>query len=217
MSKALDLLTGIQVLEKTSSPTNKNIEVVRSLAFGTYIQVDGLTQSGGVLRGIWKQTLKKVKSQKSKVKSCLILGLGGGSLALLLNKVYPEAKITGVDIDPKIVKLGKNYLKLDTEKVNVVISDAMKFVKKEKKAKKKYDLILTDLYVGYEYPREFESENYMRLVGSLLADNGVAVFNRLYFGDKRSEAIKFGNKLEKMFSKVDIFYPQANIMFICRK
>ena len=31
----------------------------------------------------------------------------------------------------------------------------------------------------------------------------------------RTEAVKFGNKLEKIFSKVDWFYPQANLMFIC--
>ncbi len=205
----MDFLSGVKILEERSSKFNKNIKVVKSLGFGTYIQVDNLTQSGGVVYEVWRSTLRKVKSQKLKVTSCLILGLGGGSAAKLVKKYWPEAKITGVDIDPVMVELGKKYLGMP--EVNIVLGDAGKI------PNQKFDLILIDTYLGDSYPEKFEKEGFIRLVKKHLNKSGVAVFNRLYFREKRAGAVKFGGKLEKIFPKVEYFYPEANLMFICHK
>ena len=208
---------GIKILEEVESPVNGRIQVIKALGLGTYIQADGITQSGGIVESFWKKALKKVKSQKLKVKSCLILGLGGGSAAKWVRKLWPasprgepEAEITGVDIDPIIVDLGKKYLGVEVDKE--VIADAEDYLKKEKE---KYNLVLVDLYIGDNYPKKFESEVFLKLVLRLLTVDGVVVFNRLCYRDKRPEAIKFGQKLQKYFSKVDAFYPEANIMYIC--
>lgn len=217
MNKIVNFLSGTRILEEVESPINGKITVVNSLAWGTYIQVENLTQSGGILEGIWKKTLKKVTSNRLQVTRCLVLGLGGGSAAKVARDFWPEAKITGVDIDPIMVGLGKKYLGLDEVQVKVQVQDAFEFLTTQNAQPPiPYDLILVDLYVGRDYPEKFESENYIRLVRTVLASNGVAVFNRLYFDEKRLQAVKFGKKLEKIFTKVDCFYPQANLMFICR-
>jgi spermidine synthase len=52
---------------------------------------------------------------------------------------------------------------------------------------------------------------------TLLSEAGVVIFNHLYTEGKRKEAIKFGVKLEKVFSRVEWYYPLANVMFICKK
>lgn len=221
MGKLGDFLTGIQVLEEVDSPINGKIKVVKGLAYGTYIQVEGLTQSGGILKSVWRKPLKKVASSKQQVARVLILGLGGGTVAGLVRGFWPEAKITGVDLDPVMVELGRKYLGLDKYKVKVVIGDAYKYIeqgaknKEQRRELKSYDLILVDLYIGREFPKKFESENYIHLVRNILAGEGIVIFNRLYYGEKRSEAVKFGKKLEKMFSKVDVVYPEANVMYVC--
>lgn len=209
-------MIGIKILEERKSKHNGDIKVVRSLGLGTYIQAGGITQSGGIVKEFWKKTLRKVRSEKLKVKSCLILGLGGGTVAKLVRKYWPETKITGVDIDPEMVDLGRKYLGLDSSRVKIKIQDAFDFCTSTYQlVPNVYDLILVDLYVGDKIPKEFESKRFRRLVHGLLTDSGIAVFNRLYFDRKRPEAIKFGNKLEKIFEKVDWFYPQANLMFLC--
>ena len=211
-----DFLSGIKILEEVTSPINGKIQVVRSLGLGNYIQVEGLTQSGGVVNEVWRTTLRKIRSTKSEIRNCLILGLGGGSAAKLARKFWPDAKIAGVEIDPIMVNLGKKYLKLDAVGVDVIIDDAYKFVANSSKLiAQSYDLILVDLYIGYDVPEKFQSENYIHLVRSLLVRSGTAVFNRLYFGEKRKEAEKFGEKLEKVFSKVERIFPEANVMFVC--
>lgn len=194
----------MKILEERKSEFNKNVKVVRSLGYGTYIQVSGLTQSGGIVESIWKETLRKIK--KEKIKSVLILGLGGGTVAKLVKKYWPESKIVGVEIDTAMIELGKKYLGL--KDIEIIIQDAYGYIKNNKE---KYDLVIVDLYIGDEFPKKFEEEGFLKL----LTKNKLVIFNRLYYGDKRKEAIKFGNKLGMIFSKINWFYPQANLMFIC--
>ncbi len=199
-------MLGMKILEERKSKFNRDIKVVRSLGFGTYIQVSNLTQSGGIVESIWKQTLKKVHNSYPVIHNSLILGLGGGTVAKLIKKYWPQSEITGVEIDPVMVELGKKYLGLGN--AEIIIQDAYEYTKKNKEI---YDLAIVDLYVGDEFPNKFEDEEFLKL----LTKNKSVIFNRLYFGEKRKEAVKFGNKLEKVFPKVNWFYPQANLMFIC--
>ena len=227
MNKISNFLAGIKVLEEVDSPINGKLTVIKSIAFGTYIQAGGLTQSGGIVKWIWDKTLKKVKNEATasqttlKVQNCLILGLGGGSLVELTYKYWPDAKITAVDVDESIVELGKKYLGLEAQKTEIIIADAFdslnKQNSKDKRLNSRYDLILIDLYNGDKYPDKFETENYLELVKSHLTNEGVAVFNRLYYDEKRPQAVKFLKKLEKIFSNVDVYYPEANVMFVCKK
>ncbi len=195
---------GTKVLDERNSKFNKNIRVVRSLGLGTYIQVNGLTQSGGVVEEIWKSTLKKV-SEKN-IDNILVLGLGGGTLAKLLRKKYPNAKITGVEIDDVMVELGKKYLDLGKYDIDIKIEDAKTF------KFKKYDLVIVDMYSGDNFPKEFESDAFLKKLSKF----PIVIINRLYFGDKRPDTVRFGNKLEKVFKKVNWHYPVANLMFICK-
>src|SRR3989344_4027289 len=212
-----DFLSGIKILEEVTSPINGKIQVVRSLGLGNYIQVEGLTQSGGVVNEVWRTTLRKIRSTKSEIRNCLILGLGGGSAAKLARKFWPDAKIAGVEIDPIMVNLGKKYLKLDVVDVGVAIDDAENYLLaiSHQPLVINYDLVLVDLYIGYDVPEKFTKEDFIYLARSLLVRSGTAVFNRLYFGEKRKEAEKFGEKLEKVFSKVERIFPEANVMFVC--
>lgn len=199
-------MLGTRILENTTSQYNKNIKVVRSWGLGTYIQVNGLTQSGGIVENIWLSTLKFVKKRFPKIKTILILGLGGGTLVKVSKKYFPESKITGVEIDKKMVELGKKYL--DLNDAEVIIKDAINY-----KSNQKFDLVIVDLYTGDEFPKKFESDSFLRS----LTKHGLVIFNRLYYKEKILLADSFKNKLENLFSEVVAYKPQANIIFICRR
>ncbi|MFH1863767.1 MAG: hypothetical protein ABIJ85_02580, partial [bacterium] len=123
MSSFSSLLSGTKILEERKSKYNGDIKVVKSLGYGTYIQVEGLTQSGGVVTDVWRTTLKKLRTKE--IKNCLILGLGGGSAAKLVRKYWPDCKIIGVDIDPVMAELGKKYLGLGQIRMEIEICDAL--------------------------------------------------------------------------------------------
>ncbi len=210
--KIADLLSGTIILEKINSKYNGDITVVKDFTWGTYIKVGGLTQSGGILTKVWDETLKKVLHIKPHVDKCLILGLGGGSVAKLVSSYWVGANIVGVDIDSKMVNMGKKYLGLEKIAIQTVINDAYSFVEEEKQ---KYDLILIDLYCGDEFPEKFERDEFIKKVKGILNKDGIAVFNRLYGSERRTESMRFGRRLEKTFRKVDYVYPQANLDLIC--
>ena len=139
-------------------------------------------------------------------------------MAKLVRKYWgQDVEITGVDIDPIMVEMGKKHLGLDKLNVKVMIKDAYEFLRKTVNGKRKtsYDLICVDLYIGDQYPEKFEKDEFLKLVRKLLSKDGIVVFNRLYYDEKRAQAMKFGRKLEKYFENVTPVFPQANLMFVC--
>ena len=195
-------MLGTTILEERDSKYNGHIKVVKTLGMGTYIQCNGLTQSGGIVETIWKQTLRELRIKKEEIRNILILGLGGGTVAKLLRKTYPKAKITGVEIDPIMIELGRKYLDLENYNIDIKIADALTY----KLLPITYDLIIVDTYLG---------DKYVDIAGSDPAMAKLTIFNRLYYGDKKQDALKFGEKLEKVFKRVETFYPTANVIFFC--
>lgn len=211
MSNLKDFLIGQRILGEYKSKYNGLLTVVSDLAWGKHIKAGGLTQSGGVGEKVWRTSLEKLK--KEDVKTSLILGLGGGSIAKIIREFWPKSSIAGVEIDPLMIKLGKEFLGLSSWDVEIVEGDALEFALNEKR---KYDLVCVDTYVGDSYPVQFESEEFLVGVGKMLSSNGTLVFNRLYYGDKRALANNFEKKLTQVFDTVERIYPEANVMFICR-
>ena len=205
----------VKVVDEKRSLVNKKVVVVKSLGLGTYIQVDGLTQSGGVVKNIWRSILRGVKREKKEAGNCLILGVGGGTVSRIISKLWPSANQVGVDSDPVMIEFGKKYLGLDDERIITVVDDAGKFVINQTSKSNEYDLVIVDVYVGYDVPHYFTTHKFINSVKKITSKNGIVIFNRLYFDKKRKDAVKFGTKLEKVFPRVKCVYPEANIMFVC--
>lgn len=225
MKRVADLLAGVKALEEVDSVINGRLVVKRDLAWGTYIQGGGITQSGGVLKKVWMTALKKIARKKKTVGRALIVGLGGGSVAMAIEKNWsasasrdrPGVIITGIEIDNEMIRLGKKYLGLDDRKVKIVMGDGYKEILNSKSeiSKVKYDLVCVDTYVGDNFPEKFERKEFLERVGRILAKDGVAVFNRLYYGEKRALVTNFEKKLMGVFGGVERIYPQANVMLVC--
>lgn len=202
-----------KVLEETTSPINGKITVLKSFGFGVYIQVGELTQSGGIVYEVWRESLKEARKIKQDVQRTLVLGLGGGTNAQVIREFWPNAQVAGVDVDPVMVEMGEKYLGL--KEVKTVIGDALDFTADAVKSSNRYDLVLVDTYLGDTFPEKFESDVFLKRIKKLLAPGGMAIFNRLYYDEKRPQAMKFGAKLEKFFAKVDYVFPEANLMLLC--
>jgi predicted membrane-bound spermidine synthase len=217
MSSLTNFLTGYRVLEKRESPYNGQIVVEHTFADGNIIRVNKLTQSGGLVKTLWSKRLRDIQKYIAAPKSVLILGLGGGTLAKLVRHSWETVSITGVDIDPVIVDLGKTYLDLEKTNTSIVIEDAYSFVLDQSQKKIRYDVIFVDLYKGDDFPEQFTTETFYRGLQSLLTSQGIVVINRLYYGIKRTQAMKSLKLLETLFT-VDVIHSNetSNVIFLCR-
>jgi len=201
-----------KTLVKISSPINGEISVVEQWG-RRKIVVSGLTQSGPLAEEVWERGIKLLLQRRAG--SILILGLGGGSLVKLLNKYFPQAKIIGVEIDPLMVELGQQYLELlKAKNLKIIIDDAMNFVKK---TNEKFDLIFFDLYIGDKIPKNYQTIIFLNFLKKLLRENGMIVFNCLYFKNHISEAKVFLDKLREIFDDVNCKKVLTNLLIFVRE
>ena len=108
------------------------------------------------------------------VKTCLMLGVGGGTTARLLIDKFPDIKITGVDNSQDIINLAREYMKLDEVNMEVVIGDAFEYIEK---VEQKFDLILVDLFAGYWFPLKILTPKFLHKCQELLEKDGFLYIN----------------------------------------
>lgn len=200
------------VLEEIDSPINGKIKVIKDLQ-GKRIVVGGISQSGWLVKSVWNKSVGQAKKILPRIENVLILGLGAGSVVEVVNKHYPLANITGVDIDSKMVKMGKKHLQLgQATNLKTIIEDARLFLERDNP---KFDLILVDLFKGEDIPEDFKKDIFLKKIQKLLKSPGVVIFNHLYSYKEKEKAKFFEKKLSVFFANITNIYPEANIMFLC--
>jgi spermidine synthase len=80
-----------------------------------------------------------------RARRVLLLGLAAGSVARAVRVLAPEAEIVGVEIDRRTVELGRRHFGLGHLGVEVVVADALRYLRDEKRY---FDLVVEDLFLG---------------------------------------------------------------------
>lgn len=111
-------------------------------------------------------------AEKSDLK-ILILGNGAGTFGEKCLRYFPNAEITGVEIDEKITELAKKYFALP-EKISVTTYDGRAFLQADKNF---YDVIFVDAYQDITIPFQMSSLEFFQLVREHLNFGGVMVLN----------------------------------------
>lgn len=73
----------------------------------------------------------------------LVLGLGGGCLPSFFKTNFPDASITAVDLDAEVIRIAREFFKLDPS-IETVEMDALAYVEKEC-GHSSYDYIFVDI------------------------------------------------------------------------
>jgi hypothetical protein len=90
-----------------------------------------------------------IASHKPIGSNALLMGFGGGSIALELVKL--DFNVDVVEIDERLPSIAHDYFLFDTSRVDFHIDDARHFIKKQKN-KVKYDIVVIDLLHGEVQP-----------------------------------------------------------------
>lgn len=197
-------------ITRVHSKINGDIKVVKFFGKNRII-AGNHTQSGEYVEDLLGRALDKIPTKE--IHHILLLGLGGGSVIKRINSLYPQANIVGVEIDPAMVDIGKKYLDLERAKnLEVVIEDAFSYVKKAKK--NAYDVIIVDLFLGIDFPKQAESDEFLTNLASLLAPHGTIIVNRLYTGQQENEVDAFVNKMKHHFKRVETQKVYSHLLII---
>ncbi|RYJ52097.1 methyltransferase domain-containing protein [Flavobacterium petrolei] len=184
IKKIFSYLIPIKIYE-TKSSLSKSIEV--TWANGELVlDSENANYSYGSLQRILRLGLKNIGFEKIvPMKHILVLGVAGGSvIKTLVDEIKYKGKITGVEIDPEIIKIANTYFKLnEIENLEIVIDDAFEFVLK---TKTKYDLIIIDIFQDTTMPNFLFETFFINRVCSLLKGHGFILFNTMLLNESQN-------------------------------
>lgn len=207
-----------RVVARYSSPVNRDIRVLEEK--GKYkLLVDGSRQSGEYILKLWQQALCQFGIIPSPdVQSILVLGVAGGTVIHLLHALYPDALITGVDVDARMIDIGKKYFGLDNVKgLTLTVSDAKEFVRSAASKKKQWDMVVADLFVGAAIPAFVGEEGFIRNVKRVVTPKGMLLVNYLREREYGALSALLYGKLIKQFRSVTDCTLYFNRFFCCRQ
>jgi spermidine synthase len=105
----------------------------------------------------------------------LVVGLGGGTIPMLLHKHYPKITIDVVDIDPDVIDVARRFFGFKEDAtLRAYADDGRRFIEK---CRNPYDIIFLDAYGSGSIPYHLATREVLRAVGKALTPQGVVVGN----------------------------------------
>lgn len=149
---------------------------VRALYLNYTTGVQTLEVKGQVLTGEYFD-LFLLGPHLSGGRKVLMLGAAGGVSMKQIAAVFPDAEITGVDLDPAVIRVARDYFGLkDHPRIRLVAEDARWFLAQ---TGERYDVIAIDLYVTGTIPFFTATTEFFALARARLTENGVLMMNVL--------------------------------------
>ena len=148
----------------------------RVLELNEGIAVHSVWRPGEVLTGgPWDVPLALPPLVGRPLREVAILGNAGGTTARALGRYYPAARVDGVELDPVVTRVGREWLGLgDNPRLVIHDADARPFLRR---SERRYDLIVVDAYRQPYVPFYLATREFFRLVRERLAPGGVVALN----------------------------------------
>jgi spermidine synthase len=158
----------VQVLEKPNGS--------RVLKLNEGVAVHSVWYPSSVLTGgEWDMFLVVPPLLGRPVESMLVIGNAGGTIARAYGELYPDVRIDGVEIDPKVTEAGRRFLGLgDNPNLRVITDDGRPFLQL---TDKRYDVIVVDAYRQPYIPFYLATEEFFQLARDHLTPGGVLALN----------------------------------------
>ncbi|KPL80833.1 hypothetical protein ADN00_01190 [Ornatilinea apprima] len=129
--------------------------------------------------GPWEQVLvapffNPAPVNTADIRSLAIVGLAAGTTARQASIVYPNIHIDGIEIDPKIVEVGRKYFDMNQPNLNVIVQDGRWALAH---SDQQYQIISIDAYRPPYIPAHLTSQEFFTTVREHLTADGVMVIN----------------------------------------
>ncbi|HET9098383.1 MAG TPA: fused MFS/spermidine synthase [Candidatus Saccharimonadales bacterium] len=140
-----------------------------------------------------------------KPANLLLLGGGAFTFPVAVNKQMPSVFMDIVEIDPKLLELGKRYFGFKTgPQVNVHIGDGLEYIEKTRNL---YDCVIVDVFDDVNIPPSFQTDRFALNLRKHTAVDGLVAINVISsLRGLRSQSIRrVYDFLKEHFEVVEIF------------
>jgi len=205
-AKIFSYFNGREV-EKIISPINGELKIY--LINGRYLlNAKDTNYSYGELHTGFQKIFRKMKLKSRYINKVLLLGLGVGSVvSIIQEELKINCSVVAIEKDPMMIDLGHKYFKISRfQDIQINICDAFDFMMENKK---KFDLIVFDIYINNEIPTIFETSKFLFLLKQSLSSNGLLIFNKAYNSKKMLNTL---SSLDENFKTVFGKYQKLQVV-----
>jgi len=110
----------------------------------------------------------------SDVKRVGLIGLAGGTIAKQYSEVFGPVPIDGWEIDPEIIRVGREYFDMNEPNLNAIVADGRWGLEQSNEL---YSVIAVDAYRAPYIPWQLTSVEFFQSVADHLDDRGVLAIN----------------------------------------
>lgn len=162
-----------------SAPSEINPHLYVSLSKGRYqLCTANAIYSFEDLYDNFFDAFKKIKLDNYPIQNVLVLGLGLGSIPLMLEKNFGKKyQYTAVEIDESVIYLASKYaLPQLTSSIQMICADAFAYVMQ---CEQKFDMICVDVFLDDVIPNTMEENFLLKKIKTLIRPEGLLLYNRL--------------------------------------
>jgi spermidine synthase len=201
---------------RNRGPRRAVVQVAPRAGGGLALEVNGVVQSvtvgerGPDDAGYWGLMIPPKHPARA-----LLLGLGGGTVAALLAKVYPSCEIVGIEREASVLAAARAELGLDEiPGLQIIKADAFAWVGERARSEPgAYDYIALDLYEGGRLAAGTLGTPFLREVAALLSPHGRLAVN-LTTTMRLPEQVQ---RLERVFVLTETRRLWGNVVLLLRQ
>lgn len=176
--------------------------------------------SYGNLQKVLRKGLLKIGLENiNQMNHILLLGVAGGSVVETLTKEFKYNKeITGIEIDPVVIKVAEKFFHInEIPNFEVILADANEYVAKTNLL---YDLIIIDIFEDCLMPDFVYSNSFIENIKRVLKPKGYILFNTIVLNKVTEEKNKsYKSHFESAKFAIQSFpnIDEKNELFLIRK
>ena len=211
---ALSYLRDVHI-ESCSSEYNPDMQVLLSRGRYQLVTAKAIYSHEDLYNNFSEILWQTCDLSQTDVRKVLVLGLGLGSIPIILDKINPgRYDITAVEIDEVVCELAAEYAyPMIESSINTIIGDAYQFVMT---SEEEYDLICVDLFIGDKTPQEFRGKKFLERLSKLTSKSGAILYNTIAYNsrDKKRARGFYLDVFKTVFPESEMVYAHKNYMLI---
>ncbi|HXF62234.1 MAG TPA: fused MFS/spermidine synthase [Caldilineaceae bacterium] len=108
--------------------------------------------------------------------SLLLIGLAAGTVSGLYTTIYGPLPITGIELDPQIIEVGRRYFEMDQPNLTAIAADGRRWLAQQPD-EARWSIIAVDAYRPPYIPFHLTTVEFFRLAHAHLREDGVLAIN----------------------------------------
>jgi spermidine synthase len=133
-----------------------------------------------------------------QAQSCLILGLGGGSIPRMLLAARPQIEVEAVELDPDVMELAARYFNIHAlPRFTIRMGDAASFLRQ---CTSRYGIVVVDTYIGEKFPDHCTTPEFIQDARKCMLEAGILAVN--WLSDDRQTQKTLIRNLESIIGPV---------------